>query len=175
MEQKDCIKDLSNEKFDVYISYASEDRLIAESIYKELEKMGVNAWFDRRGDAITLGDPYWKAIESGIHRSAHFMSIITENWVAKQLSETSLKRETKFAQKWMFECSEDNKNICLRENYSIPVVVQGRMYNNVEICSTVIEGFGNIGIIPKELFVGVNMINLDANTKDYSEFEQINW
>ena len=72
----------AEEHFDVFISYASEDRQIATAIFESLKNMNVKAWFDDRGKGeITPGHPYWVKIENGIKHSAHFMPIITGNWM----------------------------------------------------------------------------------------------
>ena len=50
----------AEEHFDVFISYASEDRQIATAIFEALKNMNVKAWFDDGGeDEITLGQQYW--------------------------------------------------------------------------------------------------------------------
>ena len=49
----------AEEHFDVFISYASEDRQIATAIFEALKNINVKAWFDDKGKSeITPGSPY---------------------------------------------------------------------------------------------------------------------
>lgn len=174
VEERNELMD-TEEHFDVFISYASEDRQIATAIFEALKNMNVKAWFDDRGKGeITPGHPYWEKIENGIKHSAHFMSVITGSWREKMTSTSSLKEETYLANKWVEESRKDNS--CeLKRNYSIPVIVKGSIHNGVMVTDTNIELLASpsVGILPQSLFNGIDMITLDE--KDYSVFEKIEW
>ena len=166
-------KNNNDEHFDVFISYASEDRAIATAIFERLKNMNVSAWFDDRGKGeITPGQSYWDRIEKGIKRSAHFMPIITGNWMGKLTSSSSLKDETVMAQDWLIACSKPNSLIHL-DTYSIPVIVSGSTFNQVPITESYIEKLADMTIIPKDLFYRIDMLLFDG--KDYSGFEKIDW
>lgn len=163
----------TEEHFDVFISYASEDRQIATAIFEALKNMNVKVWFDDRGKGeITPGQKYWERIENGIKHSAHFMSVITGNWREKMTSTSSLKEETFKAHNWLNECGKPDSFVRLKD-YSIPVVIEGSMHNGVIITDTNIEAMGNIGIISPLLFSGIHIITF--NEKDFSVFEKIEW
>lgn len=163
----------AEENFDVFISYASEDRQIATAIFEALKNMNVKAWFDDRGKGeITPGQKYWERIESGIRHSAHFMPIITGNWMHKLTNTSPLKKETYIVRDWLDECRNDEANCRLKANYSIPVIIQGSTYNEEPIISDYVEQ-ATKWFLPKNLFYKINMISFDE--KDYSVFEKIEW
>ena len=162
------------EHFDVFISYASEDRQIATAIFEALKNMNVKAWFDDRGKGeITPGHPYWAKIENGIKHSAHFMPIITGNWMQKLTNTSSLKDETFLVRDWLAECKKSDSPVKLETNYSIPVIIKGSSYNGVPITEGYIEQVASFGVLPKDLFNGIDMISFDE--KDYTVFEKIEW
>ncbi len=163
----------AEEHFDVFISYASEDRQIATVIFEVLKNMNVKAWFDDRGmGEITPGQKYWEKIETGIKNSAHFMPIITGNWMQKLTNTSSLKDETLKARDWLAECSRQDSTTQLKD-YSIPVIINGSSYNGVTITEGYVEQVASFGVLPNTLFNGIDMISF--NEKDYSVFEKIKW
>ena len=162
------------EHFDVFISYASEDRQIATRIFDALKDMNVKAWFDDMGKGeITPGSPYWEKIRNGIKNSAHFMPIITGKWMEKMTSTSSLKEETLMVKDWLSECRKSDSAVQPKSNYSIPVIVAGSEYNEVEITNGYIEQFGSMNVLPKSLFFHIDMISFDE--KNVSVFEKIEW
>lgn len=163
----------AEEHFDVFISYASEDRQIATTIFEALKNNNVKAWFDDRGKGeITPGQKYWERIENGIKHSAHFMPIITGNWMQKLTNTSSLKDETLKARDWLAECSKQDSSIQLKD-YSIPVIVNDSLYNGFPITEGSIETVAGMGYLPDILFKGIDMISFDK--KDVSVFEKIEW
>lgn len=164
----------TEEHFDVFISYASEDRHVATIIFEALKNMNVKAWFDDRGKGeITPGSPYWEKIRNGIQHSAHYMPIITGKWMEKMTSTSSLKEETLMVKDWLAECRKSDSTVQLKSNYSIPVIVDGSEYNEVEISNGYIEQFGSMNVLPNTLFFHIDMISFDG--KDLSVFEKIEW
>lgn len=164
----------AEEHFDVFISYASEDRQIATTIFEALKNMNVKAWYDDRGKGeITPGSPYWDKIKNGIKHSAHFMPIITGKWMEKMTSTSSLKEETLIVKDWLAECRKTDSAVQLKSNYSIPVIVDGSEYNEVEITNSYIEQFGSMNVLPKSLFFHIDMISFDE--ENVSVFEKIEW
>ena len=162
------------EHFDVFISYASEDRQIATIIFEALKNMNVMAWFEDRGKGeITPGSPYWEKIKNGIKHSAHFMPIITGNWMHKLTNTSSLKDETYLVRDWLAECKKSDSPVVLKDNYSIPVIVQGSIYNGVPITDTYVDQLSTFGVLPKSLFNEISSRMFDE--KDLSVFEKIEW
>ena len=164
----------AEEHFDVFISYASEDRQVAIVIFEALRNMNVKAWFDDRGKGeITPGSPYWEKIRNGIQHSAHYMPIITGNWMKKLTSTSSLKDETYLVRDWLEECKKSDSATVLKDNYSIPVIVKGTVYNGVEITDTYVDQLSTFGILPKSLFNEIASRMIDE--RDLSVFEKIEW
>ncbi len=164
----------TEEHFDIFISYASEDRQIATAIFEALKNLNVKAWFDDRGKGeITPGSPYWEKIRNGIQHSAHFMPIITGNWMHKLTSTSSLKDETNMIRDWLADCKKGDSPTQLKTNYSIPVIIKDSSYNGVAITEGYIEQVAGFGVLPNTLFNGIDMILFDE--KDFSVFEKIEW
>lgn len=165
------------EHFDVFISYASEDRQIATTVFEALKNMNVKAWFDDRGKGeITPGSPYWEKIKNGIKHSAHFMPIITGNWLYKMTNtsgEHGVKKETYIVRDWLAECRKSDSPMQLKSNYSIPMIVKGSSYDGKSITEEYIELLGKAYILPTTLFEGIDMISFDE--KNFSVFEKIEW
>lgn len=65
----------------VFISYASEDRAVAEKIVEMLTEAKLEAWLDR--DQIMGGDRFLERIEAGIRRSELFIPILSRHWLAR--------------------------------------------------------------------------------------------
>lgn len=163
----------AEEHFDVFISYASEDRHIANAIFEALKDINVKAWFDDRGKGeITPGSPYWEKIKNGIKHSAHFMPIITGNWMHKLTNTSSLKDETYLVRDWLAECKKNDSTTRLKDNYSIPVIIEGSEYNEESITTDYVEQ-ATRWFLPKSLFHQIDMISFDE--KDASVFEKIEW
>lgn len=164
----------AEEHFDVFISYASEDRQIATAIFEALKNINVKAWFDDRGKGeITPGSPYWEKIKNGILHSAHFMPVITGNWMKKLTSTSSLKDETYLVRDWLEECKKSDSPIQLKANYSIPVIIKDSSYNGVAITEGYVEQVASFGVLPNTLFSGIDMISFDE--RNLSVFEKIEW
>ena len=163
----------AEEHFDVFISYASEDRHIATVIFETLKNMNVKAWFDDRGKGeITPGSPYWEKIKNGIKHSAHYMPIITGNWMNKLTNTSSLKDETYLVRDWLAECKKNDSTAQLKANYSIPVIIEGSEYNEESITTDYVEQ-ATRWFLPKSLFHQIDMITFDE--KNFSVFEKIEW
>ena len=91
----------------------------------------------------------------------------------KQTSTSSLKEETLMVKEWLAECRKSDSDVQLKSNYSIPVILNGSEYNEVEITNSYIEQFGSMNVLPKTLFYHIDMISFDG--KDLSVFEKIEW
>lgn len=74
-----------NDKWDVFISYAKENRTIAQKIYDVLTRQcHKDVWMDNRNN-IKPGDDYWVAIQHGIEHSQRFLFIITNDYLEKAI------------------------------------------------------------------------------------------
>jgi hypothetical protein len=61
----------------VFLSYASQDRTVAEQIKSVFDAEGVEVWFDR--EALQSGDDYRQVIESHIEQCVHFIPVVSRH------------------------------------------------------------------------------------------------
>ncbi|MEP6749560.1 MAG: toll/interleukin-1 receptor domain-containing protein [Bacteroidota bacterium] len=64
----------------VFMSYSRDDRPLAERLKNELEKNGVNVFFD--DDTLNTGDRFNQVIKNYIRDCDYFMALISENAIA---------------------------------------------------------------------------------------------
>lgn len=139
-------------QYDAFISYASEDKPIAQTIFDILTRQGYNVWFDKDGNGkIEAGSNYMKRIFSGIERSNHYIPIITGNFINKVLNpESNLKKEVDLVR------NNYNSMVVKPERYSVPIIIEGSSFNDETITSSFVEGMTRF-ILPKQLFLEINM------------------
>lgn len=83
-------KDKSSRRaFDLFVSYASEDRSAVQSIVEVLEGRGFKVWWDR--GQITLGDKLSAKIDEGLRNSQYGVVIISDSFIAKHWPESELR------------------------------------------------------------------------------------
>ena len=75
-------------KWDVFISYASQDKKIARSFVKELEKLDVKVWYDK--DILKWGDSLMDSINTGLKNSIFGVVILSKTFFKKQWPMTEL-------------------------------------------------------------------------------------
>jgi len=61
--------------FDLYVSYASQDKDFARSLVSELAAQGISVWFDE--GEIRVGDDILRHIEEGLEHSRYFVLIVS--------------------------------------------------------------------------------------------------
>ena len=74
------VQESSANKAYAFISYASEDKNIADNLCSKLERNGIQVWYAPR-DVI---GPYADAIMKGIDKCSHFIVILSRNSMASQ-------------------------------------------------------------------------------------------
>lgn len=79
---------LISNRFDFFISYASEDRDLAEDIDKSLSDKGFKVWRDRR--QLTLGDSLMDKINEGLAASRFGIVIISRAFLRKNWPKAEL-------------------------------------------------------------------------------------
>ena len=77
-----------NKKWDVFISYASQDKKIAKSFVKELKKLDVKVWYD--DDVLKWGDSLMESINAGLRNSIFGVVILSKTFFKKQWTMTEL-------------------------------------------------------------------------------------
>lgn len=158
--------------FDVFISYASEDKLIVYEIYNILHNNhGLSVWIDKKGKSeIGPGDPYWENIQDGIKKSDHYMPIVTGNFIKKYCNySSSLRKETDMFLDYYIKKEKAN----LKRNYSIPVIIKGELWAGKEIDGALVENISKYGLLPAEFFNEINNIVYDKSNP--KEFNNIDW
>ncbi|MBO5180739.1 MAG: toll/interleukin-1 receptor domain-containing protein [Paraprevotella sp.] len=116
--------------WDFFISYASEDKVVAKMVYDILtNECGKKVWMDKRG-RVNWGDEYWKIIQHGIDHSQKFVFIITEAYLRKAIDKNH-KYDFGIAPTGVYQELELIKRYFLRKKldmvhgYSYPLIVDG--------------------------------------------------
>ena len=82
---------------DVFISYASEDRRVAQPLAEALSAAGVSVWFDE--DVLVIGDSIRRSIEAGLRDSRHGLVILSHAFFAKNWPQRELDALTALQKK----------------------------------------------------------------------------
>jgi len=78
-------------KHKVFISYASEDTEIAQRLYDDLSKAGVELWFDRQ--SLMPGQDWRLELEKALKESTIFLALISSKSTTKEgFTQKELKR-----------------------------------------------------------------------------------
>jgi hypothetical protein len=82
-------KRLVTERFDVFISHASEDKdSIARPLYRELNAQGLTVWFDEA--VLELGDGLRRKIDEGLTKCRYGVVILSPHFFRKQWPQKEL-------------------------------------------------------------------------------------
>ncbi|MCH8950668.1 MAG: toll/interleukin-1 receptor domain-containing protein [Proteobacteria bacterium] len=103
-----AVDETSRHAFDLFVSYASEDRSIVEELVGVLEKRNLKVWWDK--GQITLGDRLSAKIDEGLRSSRYGVVIISHSFIAKNWPENELR-------------SMINRSISKDEKVILPVLV----------------------------------------------------
>ena len=96
----------------IFISYASEDRQVAEAVATLLKNAKLDAWFDR--DQLMAGDQFKERIQKGIRRSDLFLPILSRNCLSR--------RERYFRWEWDY-AMEKARGLPASVKFIFPVVI----------------------------------------------------
>jgi len=99
---------------DVFLSYASENRDIAEKLAEGLRQYHLSVWFDK--NELEAGDAWANCIERGIVKCALFLPVISRESLAEQ------NRRRYFWREWN-KAIELAEGMAPDEEFIIPVVV----------------------------------------------------
>ena len=90
MSKGTAIVENVEEKWDVFICHASEDKeSIADPLYDALTKAGVRVWYDK--STLKLGDRLHKSIDMGIAKSGYGLVILSEFFFKKDWPQRELE------------------------------------------------------------------------------------
>ncbi len=150
--QKNDAPEAADSRYDAFISYASEDKPVAQKIFDLLTAKGYKIWFDKDGvGKIEAGSNYMKRIEAGLANSDFYIPIITGNFITKVLNpESNLKKEVDMARNNLKSKPE------IPDRYSVPIIIEGSKFNDEVITNAFVEGMTRF-ILPKQLFYHINM------------------
>lgn len=84
-----AVDETSRHAFDLFISYASEDRSTVEGLVRVLEGRNLTVWWDK--GQITLGDRLSAKIDEGLRNSRYGVVIISASFIAKHWPESELR------------------------------------------------------------------------------------
>lgn len=151
--------------FDAFLSYASEDKALAQRVFDILTRQGYRIWFDKEGSGkIEVGSNYMKKIVAGMEASRHYLPLITENFIAKACNpDSNLKKEIDIARDVLK--ADPSK----AERFSMPVIADGRTFNDQPINNAFVEGM-TMFVLPASLFRNINMYTMspDDTTLDFT-------
>lgn len=80
---------MSDRQWDLFLSYASEDRVeVASPLAELLRSLGVSVWYDRF--ELSLGDSLRKKIEEGLAKSRFGVVVLSPSFFGKHFTEQEL-------------------------------------------------------------------------------------
>lgn len=146
------------DKFDFFISYAGEDKKIAEKLYTYLMNRGdIRVWYDKDGDGkIKCGDKYEVEFSKGIERSEHAIPIITENYLsALSDKDRGLYKELRLIKAKAKNVDTESYHFCL------PLIIEDRTFLGTKITPAQLEQWARHNGIDNsplsDLFTGTSM------------------
>lgn len=75
-------------EWDIFISYAAEDKEIVLELYSLLQKQNLKVWLDK--EELKIGDSVTKNINEGLLNSKYFISFISPNYLNKKWTQLEL-------------------------------------------------------------------------------------
>jgi type I restriction enzyme S subunit len=87
-------------KYDIFISYASKDKELAQQIVAQLNALNYRVWFDQ--EQIKAGDSWWDAILDGINSSRCILPIVSKDYISERFVDQEIH---------MIEDKSDNRQI----------------------------------------------------------------
>lgn len=73
---------MSNPKNKIFLSYAREDLKIAQRLYNDLKRKGLELWFDR--EDLLPGQNWEEAINQAISNCSYFLALLSSNSLSKR-------------------------------------------------------------------------------------------
>lgn len=124
----------------VFISYAREDNDIAQRLYDDLKKEGVELWFDKQD--LKPGQDWQLDIKKAIMESTFFLALISSKSMAK---EGFTQKELKVALDVLDEKPEGNKVFIIPVRVDdCPVNYQLQRYHWVNLFPSYAEGLNKL-------------------------------
>lgn len=158
------------DRFDVFISYSSNDFELVKIIYKILSDRNIDVWFDEDGSGrIIEGENYMKKIKENVPKCKYYMPIVTETFIQKSLDvESNLSKETAIIDDYYKTLAEEDKDA-----YSLPVIIAGNVFNGNDIDTKLVEGLSSLGILKKHFYYQKKMMTFDVENQE--NFVNLDW
>ena len=114
-------------QYDVFLSHANKDKEdFVEDLYKSLEKLGVNIFYDRK--SLEWGDKWKERILEGTQKSEFAIIVISQNFFGREWTEKELKeflnRQNRNGQKLVLPIIHNITNDDLRKKYPLVADIQ---------------------------------------------------
>ena len=158
------------DKYDVFISYSSDDYELVKVIYNILTDKNIDAWFDEDGASrIIEGENYMKKIKENVTKCKYYMPILTETFIEKSINKDSnLYEETDIIYDF-YKTSEE----AAKDNYSLPIIVTHNVFNGNDIDTKLVEDLAVLGLLKKEFYYQKKMMTFDINGQE--DFINLDW
>jgi hypothetical protein len=108
---------LADKSWDVFISYASEDKEFACSLHKALINAKISVWFDKV--ELKIGDSLRGKIDEGLRKCKHGIVILSPNFIKKRwpqnelnalmAKESAINKDIIFPVSYKLSCQEVTK------------------------------------------------------------------
>ncbi|MBR4794152.1 MAG: TIR domain-containing protein [Bacteroidaceae bacterium] len=178
-------------RYDLFISYNREDKLLVSSFLKILDSKDINYFFD---DNLESGY-YWEDIINAIKDSAYFVPFITKKYIKKIIDKEDLQEI--YSEMGIDEISYDHmlvRRMCekisgvqielllaskwLQDNpqnkYSLPIILKDQKFNGSIITPEIVDSWGKDSeTLPQNLFYGVEAHICDMD--DLENHPNIDW
>ncbi len=105
-----------NKKWDIFISYASEDKEMVQKLYLLLQKQDIQVWLDQ--EELKVGDSITKKINEGLLNSNYFIPFISPSYLDKKWTQLELNAVIGL------ENSEDKNILPVWHNISYGVLIK---------------------------------------------------
>lgn len=71
--------------YDVFISYANEDKAFVQQLVSALKTQGLTVWYDE--GQLRVGDSMLRQLEDGLEHSEYFVVVVSPNLLSRQWSQ----------------------------------------------------------------------------------------
>lgn len=109
-------------KYDLFLSYSSQDNIIASFLFRELERQGISVWLDEK--QIEVGEFILPSIQKGLTDARRFCILLSEN----SLQSSWVKRELAIADTLSISRGDDFVIPIRIDDCQIPEVIAMRSY-----------------------------------------------
>ena len=110
----------TEDEYEAFISYASEDYEIAFDIAQTFKEMGLNVWFDKKD--LESGDKYERLIKSRINKVRTFIPILSH-------STDNTEGGRFFRKEWKWAKNAEESHFGADDNFIRPILIDGYTMN----------------------------------------------